>query len=83
MREHLSANPGDGGGSRYTWADTGLDAEELRRQVRPYQERFSVPTEVALARTGFRSISGQGHRYGPTLRRWTFSSWSCCSALRC
>ena len=45
MREHLSANPGDGGGSRYTWADTGLDAVELRERVRPYQERFNVPTE--------------------------------------
>ena len=45
MRQHLSANPGDGGGSRYTWADTGLDAVELRERVRPYQERFNVPTE--------------------------------------
>ncbi|GAY15525.1 sulfotransferase [Mycobacterium sp. shizuoka-1] len=45
MREHLSANPGDGGGSRYTWADTGLDAAELREQVRPYQERYHVPSE--------------------------------------
>lgn len=46
MREHLAANPGDGGGSRYTWADTGLNAEELRERVRPYQERFNVPSET-------------------------------------
>jgi len=45
MREHLSAHPGDGGGSRYTWADTGLDAAELRERVRTYQERFGVPSE--------------------------------------
>ena len=45
MREHLAANPGDGGGSRYTWTDTGLDAAELREKVRPYQERFQVPSE--------------------------------------
>ncbi|TGD84298.1 sulfotransferase [Mycolicibacterium sp. CH28] len=45
MREHLSANPGDGGGSRYSWADTGLDAAELREKVRPYQERYQVPSE--------------------------------------
>jgi hypothetical protein len=46
MREHLSAHPGDGGGNRYTWADTGLDAAELREKVRAYQERFDVPSEV-------------------------------------
>ncbi|MCV7178640.1 sulfotransferase family protein [Mycolicibacterium sphagni] len=45
MREHLSANPGDGGGNRYTWADTGLDAAELRDRVRAYQERYDVPSE--------------------------------------
>lgn len=45
MREHLSAHPGDGGGNRYTWADTGLDAGELREQVRAYQERYDVPSE--------------------------------------
>ncbi len=33
MREHLAAHPGDGGGGRYSWADTGLDAEQLREQV--------------------------------------------------
>lgn len=46
MREHLSANPGDGGGNRYTWADTGLDAAELREKVAAYQERYDVPTEA-------------------------------------
>ena len=45
MREHLAAHPGDDGGGRYTWADTGLDAAQLREQVTPYQERYGVPTE--------------------------------------
>ena len=27
MRDFLAAHPGDGGGGRYTWADTELDAE--------------------------------------------------------
>ncbi|HME14915.1 MAG TPA: sulfotransferase, partial [Mycobacterium sp.] len=37
--------PRDGGGKRYTWSDTGLDAAEVREQVRAYQERYDVPTE--------------------------------------
>ena len=41
----LAAHPGDGGGSRYTWADTGLDAGLVREQVRGYQQRFGVPDE--------------------------------------
>ncbi len=45
MREHLAAHPGDGGGGRYSWADTGLDAEQLREQVGAYQQRYAVPTE--------------------------------------
>lgn len=45
MRAFLAAHPGDGGGSRYTWADTGLDAGEVREQVRAYQERYGVPDE--------------------------------------
>jgi len=45
MRDHLAAHPGDGGGSRYTWADTGLDAGVVREQVAAYQERYDVPTE--------------------------------------
>lgn len=46
MRDFLAAHPGDGGGARYTWADTGLDADEVREQVSAYQERFGVPTEA-------------------------------------
>lgn len=46
MRDFLDAHPGDGGGARYTWADTGLDADEVRAQVATYQERFGVPTEA-------------------------------------
>ncbi|HME48221.1 sulfotransferase [Mycobacterium sp.] len=46
MRDFLAAHPGDGGGSRYTWADTGLDADEVRERVRGYQDRYAVPTEV-------------------------------------
>jgi hypothetical protein len=46
MRDFLVAHPGDGGGARYTWSDTGLDAAEVREQVREYQERFGVPTEA-------------------------------------
>ncbi len=45
MRDFLAAHPGDGGGGRYTWADTGLDAGLLREQVGPYQERYGVPSE--------------------------------------
>lgn len=46
MRGHLAAHPGDGGGARYAWADTGLDAGEVREQVAAYQQRFNVPTEA-------------------------------------
>jgi hypothetical protein len=45
MREHLAAHPGDGGGGRYSWADTGLDADQLREEVSAYQDRYGVPTE--------------------------------------
>jgi hypothetical protein len=45
MRDFLAAHPGDGGRGRYTWSDTGLDAEEVRDRVRAYQERYGVPTE--------------------------------------
>jgi hypothetical protein len=41
--QHLQS--GVGGGGRYTWADTGLDAGLIREQVRDYQERYRVPTE--------------------------------------
>jgi hypothetical protein len=45
MREYLAAHPGDGGGGRYRWVDTGLDAEQLRDQVTAYQDRYGVLTE--------------------------------------
>ncbi len=45
MRDHLAAHPGDGGGGRYTWADTGLDAAAVRDEVSAYQERYGVPSE--------------------------------------
>jgi hypothetical protein len=45
MRDFLTAHPGDGGGARYTWSDTGLDAAEVRERVSAYQDRYGVPTE--------------------------------------
>ena len=47
MRRFLADHPGDGGGggSRYTFADTGLDADELRQRSRAYQEHFGVASE--------------------------------------
>ena len=50
MRGFLATHPGDGGGggSRYTFADTGLDADELRERGRDYQEYFGVPEEPVL-----------------------------------
>jgi hypothetical protein len=50
MRAFLATHPGDGGGggSRYTFADTGLDAGELRERSRAYQEFFGVPSEAVL-----------------------------------
>jgi hypothetical protein len=45
MRAFLAAHPGDGGGSRYSWADTGLDAGLVREQVRVYQDCYGVPAE--------------------------------------
>ncbi len=48
MREFLATHPGDGGGggTRYTWADTGLDEHALRERAEPYQRYFGVPTEA-------------------------------------
>ncbi len=46
MRDYLAAHPGDGGASRYTWADTGLDAAAVREQVAAYQQRYDIPTEA-------------------------------------
>ena len=45
MCAHLTAHPGDAGGTRYTWADTGLDAGAIREEVADYQREFGVPTE--------------------------------------
>ncbi len=45
MRAFLAEHPGDGGGGRYSWGDTGLDAGDVRERVRDYQDRFGVPTE--------------------------------------
>jgi hypothetical protein len=45
MRDFLASHPGDGGGGRYTWSDTGLDAAEVRDRVSAYQDRYGVPTE--------------------------------------
>lgn len=45
MRDFLASHPSDGGRSRYTWADTGLDAVEVRERVSAYQDRYGVPTE--------------------------------------
>jgi hypothetical protein len=47
MRAFLASNPGDGGGggARYRFADTGLDADKLRERSARYQERFGVVSE--------------------------------------
>ena len=45
MRDYLAAHPGDGGGGRYSWADTGLDATSCANRSGAYQDRFGVPTE--------------------------------------
>ena len=46
MQAFLAANPQEKhGGHRYAFADTGLDAGELRERARRYQEYFDVPSE--------------------------------------
>ncbi len=45
MRDFLSAHPSDAGRGRYTWSDTGLDADEVRERVHAYQDRYDIPTE--------------------------------------
>ena len=52
MRDFLAAHPGDGGGGRYTWADTGLDAGEVREQVRAYQDRYGGADRAAAIAEG-------------------------------
>jgi hypothetical protein len=47
MRAFLAENPSEKhGGHQYTFADTGLDAGELRERTRAYQEHFGVPSEA-------------------------------------
>ena len=49
MRDFLATHPGDGGGggTRYTWADTGLDEPASSApRAREYQEYFGVPSEA-------------------------------------
>ena len=50
MRAFLEANPGDGGGGgrRYRFADTGLDAGAVRERCQPYLDRFGVPAEPVI-----------------------------------
>jgi hypothetical protein len=45
MRDFLAAHPSDGGHGRYSWSDTNLNADEVRERVRPYQDRYAIPTE--------------------------------------
>jgi hypothetical protein len=47
MRDFLAAHPGDGGGggTRYSFADTGLVEEEVRDRTRGYVEEFGVELE--------------------------------------
>ncbi|HXQ59162.1 MAG TPA: sulfotransferase [Acidimicrobiales bacterium] len=46
MRAFLAGHPDDGGGGRYQFSDTELDAGALRERSRPYQERFEVASET-------------------------------------
>jgi hypothetical protein len=50
MRSFLARNPGDGGGggTRYRFADTGLDPEELRERAAVYQDYFGVESEPVV-----------------------------------
>lgn len=47
MREFLAEHPGDSAGSlkRYSFADTGLDEDELRQRTCEYQEYFDIESE--------------------------------------
>lgn len=47
MRKFLAEHPQEKyGGHKYTFADTGLDAGELRERMHPYQEYFDIPDEA-------------------------------------
>jgi len=50
MRRFLDDNPGDGGGGgrRYRFADTGLDADALRERAAAYQDYFDVESEPVV-----------------------------------
>ena len=50
MRQFLAKNPGDGGGggTRYRFADTGLDADALRERAAAYQDYFGVESEPVV-----------------------------------
>ena len=46
MREFLASHSqAEGGGHHYSFADTGLDAGEIRERSRRYQEYFDVPSD--------------------------------------
>lgn len=46
MRAYLAANPSDKHGAHsYRFADTGLDADELRARAKRYADHFDVPDE--------------------------------------
>lgn len=50
MRDFLAQHPGDGGGggTRYRFADTGLDGPQLRERSSAYQARLGVESEPIL-----------------------------------
>jgi hypothetical protein len=50
MRRFLDKNPGDGGGggTRYRFADTGLDPDALRERAAAYQNYFDVESEPVV-----------------------------------
>jgi len=50
MRRFLDNNPGDGGGggTRYRFADTRLDADALRERASAYQDYFDVESEPVI-----------------------------------
>jgi hypothetical protein len=50
MRMFLQTHPGDGGGggTRYRFADTGLDPDALRERAAAYQDYFAVKSEPVV-----------------------------------
>jgi hypothetical protein len=50
MCQFLDKNPGDGGGggTRYRFADTGLDSDALRERAAAYQDYFHVESEPVV-----------------------------------